>query len=104
MATNASRQQNRSVATPRLATWRRVLALSLYVAGTLWSLGALQASMAALWARDVLLAVAWLIPALGGWWITAGVGIRLGTSPRDFLAWLATILGFSRSNHRADCD
>lgn len=54
--------------------------------------------------RDAFLATVWPIPALGGWWITAGIGIRLGTSPRDFLAWLSTALGFNRSNHRADSD
>lgn len=104
MATNASQQQSRSVATPRFTAWLRVLALVLYVAGALWSLGALQASMAALWARDLLLAVAWLIPALGGWWITAGIGIRLGTSPRQFLAWLSKILGFKRTDRRVNSD
>jgi hypothetical protein len=78
--------------------------MALYVLGALWSLGALQAGMASLWTRDVLLALAWLIPALGGWWITAGIGIRLGTTPRDFLGWLGTVLGFDRTKDRPDSD
>jgi hypothetical protein len=83
---------------------RRAAALVVYVAGGLWALGALQASLSALWARDFAVAVVWLFPAVAGWWLTAGVGIRLGVSPRDFLAWLAAGLGFSSDRRPRDSD
>lgn len=84
--------------------WRRPLALAVYVLGGLWSLGAFQASLASLWTRDVVMALAWLIPALGGWWITAGIGIRLGTTPRAFIEWFGARLGFAETENRHDSD
>lgn len=45
---------------------------------------------------------AWFIIALSGWWITAGIGIRLGSVPRDYLGWLGGALGFRRDlKHRS---
>lgn len=75
--------------------------LNFYVLGALWSLGALQTSIAALWARDVRVATAWLVPARGGWWIIAGIGIRLGMSPRDFFDSLSHTLGCDRRSDRS---
>ncbi len=84
--------------------WRRSLALIVYVAGALWSLSVLQASLTALWAREFALAAVWLIPAIAGWWLTAGIGIRLGVAPRDFLAWLGSALGFRSAERSPDSD
>lgn len=103
MATEASRQHSSSAAS-RSRTWRRPVALAVYLLGALWSLGALQASLASFWARDVVVALAWLIPALGGWWITAGIGIRLGTTPRAFIEWVSARLGFDEPKNRRDSD
>jgi hypothetical protein len=50
------------------------------------------------------MAAVWLIPAIAGWWLTAGIGIRLGVVPRDFLAWLGSALGFKSSERSADSD
>jgi hypothetical protein len=84
--------------------WRRPLALVVYLAGALWALSALQASLSALWAREFAMAAVWLVPAIAGWWLTAGVGIRLGVVPRDFLAWLGSALGFSSRDRTSDSD
>jgi hypothetical protein len=93
---------NRSVVAHR-ARWRRPIALLVYVVGSIWSLAALQAMLASLISRDWGMVPAWLIIALCGWWITAGIGIRLGSVPRDYLDWLGGALGFRRElKHRSD--
>ncbi|MGH8915313.1 MAG: hypothetical protein ACRDZM_12460 [Acidimicrobiia bacterium] len=79
------------------------MALGVYVAGALWALSALQAALSALWVREFAIGIVWLIPAIAGWWLTAGIGIRLGVVPRDFLAWLGSALGF-RSEVKSDPD
>lgn len=71
---------------------------------SLWALSALQASLAALWERDLALGAVWLMPAIAGWWLTAGIGIRLGVVPRDFLAWLGVSLGFQSAVKRGDTE
>lgn len=94
-----------SVATePRSIRWRRPLALVVYMVGSLWSLSALQASLSELWAREYAMAAVWLIPAIAGWWVTAGIGIRLGVIPRQFLAWLGAGLGFGPDPRHRDSD
>lgn len=50
--------------------------------------------------RDSEMMPAWLITSLAGWWITAGIGIRLGVVPRDFLDWLSRSLGLERRSNR----
>lgn len=101
MSTDPRREAAVAGERPTIA-WRRPLALVVYAAGGLWALSALQASLSALWARDFPMAIVWLIPAIAGWWLTAGIGIRLGVMPREFLTWLGSALGFNsreRSGH-----
>jgi hypothetical protein len=103
MSTDAQRE-GRVAGERRRIGWRRPLALGVYVAGGLWALSALQASLSAMWAREFAMAAVWLIPAIAGWWLTADIGIRLGVVPRDFLAWLGSALGFKSSERSADSD
>ncbi len=103
MSTDA-RREGAAVTERRRIGWRRSLALIVYVAGALWSLSVLQVSLTALWAREFALAAVWLIPAIAGWWLTAGIGIRLGVAPRDFLLWLGAALGFESDARRRDSD
>ena len=65
---------------------------------------ALQASLTALRAHEFAQAAVWLLPAIAGWWFTAGIGIRLGVVPRDFLVWLDAVLGFALDPRRRDSD
>jgi len=99
-----ARREDTAAGERRRIGWRRPLALVVYVAGGLWALSALQASLSALWAREFAMAAVWLIPAIAGWWLTAGVGIRLGVVPRDFLTWLGSALGFRSGERGPDSD
>ena len=103
MSTDA-RSEHAVATDKRRIPWRRPLALVVYVVGALWALSALQASLTALWAHEFALAAVWLLPAIAGWWLTAGVGIRLGVVPRDFLVWLDAVLGFALDPRRRDSD
>jgi hypothetical protein len=70
---------------------RRALAWVVYMLGLVLGLDVVVTGLAAdgLWEGFGGIAAAVVL-----WWIVAGIGIRLGVTPQDFMASIVSALGF----------
>jgi hypothetical protein len=76
---------------------KRLLAFGVYFAGTLTSLSALVFGLEEMWKQGLggglLTGISSAAYAIVMWWITAGIGIRLGVFPVEFFKSLQKSLG-----------
>ena len=70
---------------------RRALAWVVYMLGLVLGLDVLVTGFAA---EGILDAFGGIAGAVVLWWITAGIGIRLGVPPQDFMESIASVVGF----------
>ena len=80
----------RRVARPRSVSYR--LAVVLYVLGLVSLFGAVGVALGSVLQAQVRQAVEAVLGGLAGWWICAGIAVRLGLSPRVFFARLGSVL------------
>lgn len=78
---------------------KKVIAILVYTVGSVSAARSVIAGMVNESLVDWLIGIAY---AIGIWWICAGIGIRLGTSPNDFLGAVGSLLGLEPSSRGAD--
>jgi hypothetical protein len=73
---------------------RRSIAFAAYVVGVVLIMKALVDGFTGDGAVDWFVGVVY---ALAAWWIAAGIGIRLGVTPRQFAGSVGSALGFNET-------
>jgi hypothetical protein len=75
-------------------------AWALYMAGGFF---ALKVAVSGLSDASLYAGIAGIAFAVATWWIAAGIAIRLGVTPDDFIASIVSSLGF-RQDHGEDVE
>jgi hypothetical protein len=68
------------------------LAFVFYVGGMISFFGGLGQVLVALFHADLVPALGYLVGSFAGWWLGAGIGLRLGVSTTEFFTRLGTFL------------